>query len=319
MLSTTQAVLTGPGRIEVRRAPLEPPRAGQALIRVTQCGLCGSEVDQWQGLGGRYPVAIGHEVAGVVEEVASGGDDRLAPGDHVVSWVPGGGMAELMVIETRHAIPVRPGLGFPAVAEPLACCVNAMELAAPPRGADVVIIGAGFIGQLLLRLSVLGDARSVIVAGRRPDALARAAAQGATRVVDLHAESLCDVVAALPGEGADVTYEAAGAQETLTLAGLVTRTGGTLAIVGYHQGESRTVDMARWNERAFRIANAHFRSLETILGGMRAAVALVHSGRLDPADLLTHRYALGDVEAAFRTAVDKPEGFVKGAIEPRPR
>lgn len=318
MPSTTQAVLTGPEGVELRRRPVEPPRAGQALIRVTQCGLCGSEVDQWLGLGGRYPVALGHEVAGVVEEVAPGGDERPAPGDHVVSWVPGGGMTERMLIDIRHAVPVRPGLGFPAVAEPLACCVNAVELAAPEPGAGVVIIGAGFMSQLLLRLSVLKGARSIVVAGRRPDTLARATAHGATRVVDLRAESLCDVVAALLGDGADVTYEAAGVQETLTLAGLVTRTGGTLAIVGYHQGAPRTVDLARWNERAFRIANAHFRSPATILGGMRAAAALVESGRLDPADLLTHRYGLADVATAFRTAVDKPAGFVKAVIEPGP-
>ncbi|MDX3224954.1 zinc-binding dehydrogenase [Streptomyces sp. ME19-01-6] len=311
-------LLTGPGRVEARQSLLEPVRTGRALIRVIQCGLCASEIDQWLGRSGRYPVEIGHEVAGVVEDIApdqEGGP--LSVGDHVVSWVPGGGFTEFMVIETRHAIPVRPGIVFPAVAEPLACCVNAVELAAPRAGADVVIIGTGFMSLLIQRLSILKGARSVIVAGRRPAALARCAEQGATRVVDLRTESLADVVAAdTEGGGADVTYEATGAQDALTLAGQATRTSGTIAIVGYHQGEPRTVDLAHWNEQAFRIANAHFRDLPTILEGMRTAIALVDSGRLDPSDLLTHRYPLHEISAAFRDAVRRPDGFIKAVIEP---
>ncbi|MFF4756702.1 zinc-binding dehydrogenase [Streptomyces sp. NPDC002514] len=320
MMSTTQIVLTGPGRVEARRRRLEPVRTGQALIRVTQCGLCASEADQWMGRSGRYPVEIGHEVAGVVEEIApdqEGGP--LNAGDHVVSWVPGGGFTEFMVIETSQAIPVRPGIAFPAVAEPLSCCVNAVELAAPRVGADVVILGTGFMSLLIQRLSVLKGARSVIVAGRRPDALARSSHWGATRVVDLRTESLADAVAAdTEAAGADVTYEVTGAQETLTIAGQVTRTSGTVVIAGYHQGEPRTIDLGHWNERAFRIVNAHFRDLPTILGGMRTAIALVESGQLDPSGLLTHRYPLHEVRAAFRDAVGKPDGFVKAAIEPNP-
>lgn len=319
MLSTTQVVLTGPGRVETRHRQLEPLRAGHALIRVTQCGLCSSEVDQWLGRSGRFPIEIGHEVAGVVEEVAPGRDCRLNVGDHIVSWVPGGGLTEFMVIETRHAIPVRPGITFPAAAEPMSCCVNAVELAAPKMGADVVIIGTGFISRLIQRLSVLKGARSVIVAGRRPEALARAAYRGATRVVNLHSESLADMVATgTEANGADVTYEATGAEEALTLAGRVTRISGTIAIVGYHQGEPRAIDLAHWNERAFRIANAHFRDIATILAGMETAIDLINSGQLDPSDLLTHRYPLDDVPGAFRDAVNKPEGFVKAVIEPNP-
>jgi NADPH:quinone reductase len=49
---------------------------------------------------------------------------------------------------------------------------------------------------------------------------------------------------------------------------------------------------------------------------MRTAIALVDSGRLDPSDLLTHRYSLHELPAAFREAVRRPEGFIKAAVEP---
>lgn len=312
MVATTQVVLTGPGRVETVRRTLDPPRPGQALIRVTQCGVCGSEVDKWLGRSANYPEHTGHEVAGVVEQTAPGGS--LEPGERVAAWVPGGGYTGLMVIEERHAVPVPAHLAFPASAEPLSCCVNAVELADPALGADVVVLGTGFIGLLLVRLSLLRGARSVTVAGRRADALNRCAEHGATRVVDLRTESLAEAVGP---DGADVVYEATGAQECLTLAGEATRTGGTIAVVGYHQGGTRTIDLARWNERAFRIANAHFRDQAAILAGMRAAVRLAASGRLDPAALLTHRYSLDGVADAFRTAAARPKGFVKAVIEPR--
>jgi L-iditol 2-dehydrogenase len=316
MLSTTQIVLTGPGRAEPVRRRLEPLRPGQALIRVTQCGVCGSEVDKWLGAGS-YPAEIGHEVAGVVEGVAADAGGRLAVGDHVVSWVTGGGVTEFAAVEARHALRIPPGLGFPAAAEPLACCVNAVELAAPRLGAHVVIIGSGFMSRLIERLSALKGARSITVAGRRAEALDGAADRPATRLVNLRTQSLDEAVAeATGGAGADVVYEATGTQGSLDLAGQVTRVGGTIAITGYHQAGRRTIDLGRWNERAYRIANAHFRDIEVILGGMRTAVGLVESGRLDPADLLTHRFPLTGVDRAFRVAAERPKGFVKAVIEP---
>jgi L-iditol 2-dehydrogenase len=118
------------------------------------------------------------------------------------------------------------------------------------------------------------------------------------------------------GAGADVTVEFTGTQGALEVIGSCTRMSGTLVIAGYHQGPPRQVPLADWNWNAFRIANAHFRDEATILRGMRAGMRLVTSGRLSLEGLVTHRFPLATIDEAFRTAIEKPEGFVKATVTP---
>ena len=67
---------------------------------------------------------------------------------------------------------------------------------------------------------------------------------------------------------------------------------------------------------AFQLVNAHFREIDTIMGGMRAGMRLVNTGALDVADLVTDTYPLEQIGAAFEHATSKPDGFVKAVIEP---
>lgn len=311
------AVMTDPFRIELvdRDVPALGPR--DVRVRVQQCGICTSEIDLWTGKApDRLPAAIGHEVAGVVEEV---GDEVVAVklGDRVAAWVEGGGFAEQVVAQDRYCVPVAADVAYAAVAEPLACVVNAVELAAPALADDVVIVGAGYMGNLIQLVTALKGPRSITVADIRPDALERAAAMGATRVVDTREESLADVVAEVTdGRGADLSYEVTGSNPGLDLAGSVTRMSGKVCIVGYHQGGVREIPLGQWNWMAYNIVNAHFRSIDTIMGGMRAGMRLVNAGVLDVSPLVTGVYELGDIAVAFETAVAKPEGFIKAVVEP---
>jgi L-iditol 2-dehydrogenase len=313
------ALLTDMFRVELVDRTLPPPGRGQARLRVEQCGLCTSEVDLWLGKDmQKLPTAIGHEVAGIVEELGPE-VSSLKVGDRVVAWIHEGGFAEEVNVEARYSIPVASHVGYPAVAEPLACVVNAVELAAPGLGADVVIIGAGYMGTLVQLVSALKGPRTITVADVRRDALDRALQLGATRTVDTTEESLVEVVLEITdGRGADVTYEVTGVNAGLDLATEATRMSGKLCIVGYHQGERRTIDLARWNWMALEIVNAHFRDVETIMAGMRAGMRLVDAGILDVSPLVTNVYPLGSIATAFETATAKPPGFVKAVVEPTP-
>src|SRR4051812_26234060 len=175
-----------------------------------------------------YPRFPGHEVSGVVER-AGAGVDRLAPGDPVAVWVTERGFADYVTVRAEHCFPAGAVPLDLALAEPLACAVNAVERAAPALGDDVVIVGAGFMGNLVQKLVQLTGPRAVTVADTRPDALERAAALGATRTVDVRSESLA-------GLDADVAFEVTGVQAGLVAAGDAVRMSGTLVIVGFHQG-----------------------------------------------------------------------------------
>jgi L-iditol 2-dehydrogenase len=311
------AMLSEPFRTELVDRPLPPVTAGQVQVRIEQCGLCASEVDLWLGKSPQaLPAMIGHEIAGVVEATAPD-VEGIEVGDHVAAWIEAGGFAERAVVERHHCVAVDPGVTYPAVAEPLACVVNAVELASPALADDVVIIGAGYMGTLVQLVTALKGPRTITVIDRRRDTLERAATLGATRVVHTDSDAPIDAVRDVTdGRGADVTYEVTGVNAGLDLAADVTRMGGKICIVGYHQGEPRTIPLAHWNWMAFEIVNAHFRDIETIMTGMRAGMRLVNRGLLDVAPLLTSVFPLTDIADAFQIAATKPNGFVKAVVTP---
>jgi L-iditol 2-dehydrogenase len=310
------ALLTGTRQIEYTDQELPSPGRGQVRLRIRQCGLCASEVSQWLGNApGRLPSPIGHEIAGVVAEL---GDGVTAPqlGEQVAAWIPGGGFAEEILVPVQFCVPVAAEVRYPAVAEPLACVINAVELTAPRLGDDVVIVGAGFMGNLVQLVSALRGPRSITVTDTRPDAVARAAELGGPGIFTATADQLAEAIGEqTSGRGADVTYEVTGVNEGLDLAGRCTRMGGKLCIVGYHQGGPRTVPLADWNWKALTIVNAHFRDPATIMVGMRAGMRLVNGGILDPSRLVTHRYPLSRLAEAFAAASTRPDGFVKAVVE----
>jgi L-iditol 2-dehydrogenase len=314
------AMLTAPGIIELvdrERADLRPD---EVRVRVQECGVCTSDLHLWAGDAPELlPIALGHEVAGIVEQVG-GAVAGIRAGDRVAAWSDGGGFADEVVVPERFCVVVGEALDYPAVAEPLACVVNAVELAAPALGDDVVIVGAGYMGHLIQMVTGLKGPRSIVVADVRPEALDAARALGATAVVDVSSASLEDVVAEVTGgRGADLTYEVTGNEHGLAAASAVTRMSGKVCIVGYHQGGPRSIPLGHWNWMAFEVINAHFRDKETIMRGMRAGMALVDAGVLQVGSLVSERYPLDRIGEAFTTAAARPAGFVKAVIEPGAR
>lgn len=309
------AALRAPGVFEVEEAPVPRLRPDEVLVQVVASGVCASDLESW--LDGpprgetRY---LGHEVSGIVVE--RGAEvTRVGPGDRVGVWVTERGFAELVAVRADYCFPAGDGPLDEAPAEPIACAVNAVELADVRLGDDVVVVGAGFMGQLVQRLVSLRGTRSLVVADPRAEAREQAAAAGATRVVDPLTEVLPDVVRDVTGgRGADVSFECTGTQAALVACGETTRMSGKVAIVGFHQGVPREVPLDYWNWMAFTILNGHFRETSIIMRGMDVAMRLTSSGVLSTAGLVTHRFALDDLDTAFATLRDKPPGFVKAVI-----
>ena len=312
------AVLREPRRFEFADEPEPTPGRDEVRLRVAVCGVCASELDMWRGERGHatLPWYPGHEVSGVVEAV---GDDVIWPvvGEPIAAWVTTRGFADQVAVRAEHCVPID---GTPvelALAEPLACAVNAIELSGIRLADDVLVVGAGYMGLLLTQLAAQQGPRHLIVADVREEALERARSFGATHVVDVSAGSLLEVVTELTdGAGVDVAIEATGTQAALSGLGDVTRMSGTVTIAGYHQGEPRRIDLATWNWKALRIANAHFRDVNVIMHGMRTAGRLLASKRIAMEPLVTHRFPLGRIDDAFAAAVEKPTGFVKAVVHP---
>jgi threonine dehydrogenase-like Zn-dependent dehydrogenase len=312
------AVLNQPGRFDLADEPEPAIGPGDVLVEVAACGVCASELDIFQGRSTAAPLPWfpGHEVSGIVaktgEEVTG-----LAAGDPVAVWVTSRGFAERVAVPAAHCFPAGDVPLELALGEPLACAWNAVELAAPALGDDVVIVGAGFMGHLIHKLVLLRGPRNVIVADSRDDALARARDIGATASVNVATAPLRDTVADLTGgAGADVTFEVTGVQPALDGLHELTRMSGTVVIAGYHQGAPRQLPLGSWNWMAYRIVNAHFREPATILRGMLMGMRLLASGRLSLAGLVSHVVPLDRIDEGFQIAIDKPAGFVKATVRP---
>lgn len=309
------AVLEAPGEYAIVDEPVPTIGTGDVLVRVRACGVCASELDAWRGLAAApFPIYPGHEVSGVVERV---GTDvtTVAPGDPVAVWTTARGFAEYVAVKEEYCVPTGTVALDVALAEPLGCAVNAVDLADVRLGDDVVVIGAGFMGNLVQQLVALRGPRHLIVADTRRDALERAADLGATHTVDVGVESLRAIVDDLTGGvGADISLEVTGSQVPLAMLGDVTRMSGKIGIVGYHQGNDRQIPLGQWNWMALQLVNAHFREVSTILGGMRAGMRVLEAGHFSLDDLVTHRFDLPEIGEAFQIAQEKPDGFVKATV-----
>jgi len=311
-------VLNRPRRFDVVTEAEPAIGRDEVLLRVAVCGVCVSDLGRYQGQTGSdaLPWYPGHEASGVVEQVGAE-VTCLSPGDEVAAWVTGRGFAERVAVPAGHCVPAA---GVPlglALGEPLACAVNAVEMAAPELGDDIVIVGAGFMGHLIQKIVMTRGPRQVIVADTREEALRRARDFGAAGTVNVTRDPMGAAVRALTGgKGADVTFEVTGTQAALDGLHEVTRMSGTVVIAGYHDGASRQIPLGVWNWMAYRLINAHVREPAVILGGMRKGMRLMASGRVSLDGLVTHAVPLARIDEAFQAAIEKPAGFVKAVVHP---
>jgi NADPH:quinone reductase len=289
------AVVHAPGRVRVGRHAVPEARDGEAVVRLEGCGVCASSLPLWEGRPWfRYPLepgAPGHEGWGV--DVERG---------RRVAILSQRAFADYDAVPEEQVVPLPPELDeFPFPGEALGCALNVFARSGVRRGDTVVVVGAGFLGLLLVQLCVAAGARTLALSRRR-GALELARRFGA-ETPDAPLEESCDVA-----------IEAAGVQETLDLAARLCRVRGRLVIAGYHQDGRREVDLQLWNWRGLDVVNAHERDPAQYVDGMRAAAAAVVDGRLDPAPLYTHVLPLERVAEAFELARTRPDGFVKALV-----
>ncbi|HYD88102.1 MAG TPA: zinc-binding dehydrogenase [Vitreimonas sp.] len=312
------AVLTGPGRCEIREAPKPHPDAGQVRVKLEGCGVCASNLTPWAGPEWmRYPTApgeLGHEGWGVVDALGEG-VSGLKVGDRVAT-LSHRSYAEYDIATADQLVRLPAELddrAFPG--EALGCAMNIFRRSGVRPGDAVAIVGIGFLGAILTRLAAERGAR-VLAVSRRPFTLEVARAMGAAETIAMrdHASIVEQVRSLTNGRFCDVVIEAVGKQWPLDLAAELTRERGRLVIAGYHQDGPRQVNMQLWNWRGFDVVNAHEREPQVYARGVAEAVDAVMQGMFRPDDLCTHAYPLEQLGAALDATRDKPEGFLKAWV-----
>jgi threonine dehydrogenase-like Zn-dependent dehydrogenase len=312
------AVVTGPGKVRVDDVARPEPGPGQVRLRLAGSGVCASNLTPWAGPEWmRFPTepgALGHEGWGVIDAVGAGVEGLQA--GQPVAALSYHAYAEYDVADAAAVVPLPDALaGQPFPGEPLGCAMNIFRRSEIAPGQTVAIVGIGFLGAILTRLASEAGAR-VIAVSRRPFSLEVARAMGAAETIPMaDHEGIIGAVKELTGGAfCDRVIEAVGKQWPLDLSAELTRERGRLVIAGYHQDGPRQVNMQLWNWRGLDVINAHERDPEVYMAGIRAAVAAVTSGRLDPRPLYTHVYPLERLGEALDATRDRPDGFLKALV-----
>jgi threonine dehydrogenase-like Zn-dependent dehydrogenase len=314
------AVVTAPGKVEIREVPKPEPGPGQVRVRLEGSGVCASNLTPWEGpewmTFPTHPGDLGHEGWGIVDAVGEEVRD-LRPGDRVAT-LGTKAYAEYDIADAAAVAKIPDELAdIPFPGEPFGCAMNIFRRSDIRQGQTVAIIGIGFLGAILVRLASNAGAR-VIAISRRPSSLDLARKMGAAETISMddHYAIIKRVKELTGGRFCDRVIEAVGKQWPLDLAAELTGEGGRLVVAGYHQDGPRQVNMQLWNWRGFDVVNAHERDPNVALQGVKDAIEAVRSGLIDPADVITHRYPLERLGEALNATRDRPGNFVKAIVTP---
>jgi (R,R)-butanediol dehydrogenase/meso-butanediol dehydrogenase/diacetyl reductase len=329
-------VVAGPRRLTVEQVPDPTPEPGQVVLRVSACGICGSDLHVHQA--GLLPAGaiMGHEFCGEVME----GAGALRSGDRVCALpvlscgrcdrcrsglgaycraqralgfgqAPGA-YAEYVAVAEHETVRLPDGLDDEraALVEPLAVGLHAVEVGRVQAGERCLVIGAGPIGLAVTLWARHCGAAEVIVSERAAGRRALAERLGATRVVDPERESLAALLARSAPEGADVVFEAVGAPGLIQQCIERVRFRGRVVVAGV----CITPDTFQPGPAVLKEAALHF-VLAYERRDFQRTVELLDRGRIDPAAMVTDRIGLAAVPAAF-AELEHPADQCKVLVRP---
>lgn len=182
-------------------------------------------------------------------------------------------------------------------------------------GDAVAVFAQGPIGLCATAGAKLMGATAIIVVETVPERIAMARSMGADHVVDFRVvDPVSEIMKITNGRGVDVAIEALGLPETFEAALRVLRPGGTLSSLGVYSSDLR-IPLA-----AFTAGLGDHKIITTLCPGgkerMRRLMDVVGSGRIDTRPLVTHRFKLDEIEAAYDLFANQRDGVLKVAITP---
>jgi Threonine dehydrogenase and related Zn-dependent dehydrogenases len=326
-------ILYAPKDLRIEARPPITPRPGEVRVEVKAGGICGSDLHYYNHGGTasirlREPMALGHEVSGVVAELGEGVaglevGTRVAvnpsiPCGHCVYCTAGlqnhcmdmrfmgsamrmphqqGAFRQSVTIPAQQAVAISEKTSFAAaaLAEPLAVCLHAVGMAGLLLGRKVLITGAGPIGCLVTMLARLGGAREIVVTDLNQFPLGIAQKCGATRGIDVGAEPDALASYARSKGHFDVCFEASGSQFALQQALPAMVPQGVVVQLGL--GGDFTLPINAIITREVRLIGSFRFHAE-----FAQAVDLLGSGQLDVRPLLTAEIPLHQAVEAFELA-----------------
>ncbi len=301
------------------------PGSGQVQIRVSHCGICGTDLHIFHGNMDhrvKLPQIIGHEMSGTIEAVGDGvpqwsAGDRVTvrPLDHCGSCPAckaghshicmnlkfigidsPGAMQELWTVpaHTLHRLPANLTLEQAALIEPLAVACHDVRLGEVKAGEFVVILGAGPIG-LLIALVARAAGANVLLSDVNPFRIELANSLGLDAVDARTVDLVALVNEQTGGAGADCVFEVSGAKAATEAMTKLPRTRGRIVIVAIHP-QPTPVDLFRFFWRELRLVGARVYEAQDF----DQAIELAASVTLPLSKIITKTVPIDGLADAFR-------------------
>ena len=330
------AVLTSLERLEVREVPTPEPDANSVLVRVKACAICGSDIRTFHHGNKRLmpPAIMGHEASGEIvavggkvarfkagDRVALGGDvpcgecvfckaglGNNCPINYALGYQFPGSFAEYVLLNpmvVEHGpvtlLPETVSYEEGALAEPLGCILNALELCHIKPGDTLAVIGTGPLGCLIMEVGRSMGCTRVIAVNRSRPRLDMAREAGAdVCICSAEEDAVARVLEETDGLGADVLLTACPAPQAQIDAIHMAR---NRARINFFGGLPKTEGIVPIDTNAI-----HYKEL-LVTGSHgcvprhhQQAVDMIASGQVAVKKYISHRYPLDAAPEAFRAA-----------------
>jgi threonine 3-dehydrogenase len=310
--------------------PAPKPGPGEVLIRVKRVGLCGTDLhiyhwNHWAEGRIKPPLIIGHEFSGVVEETGAGvaglsaGDKVTAEGHiacgvcfqcrtglgHICRRVKiigvdiHGAFADLLVMPAGNVWRIDPGISLDVAAlhDPLGNAFHTV-MSSDVRGKSVLVLGCGPIGLFCVGIARASGAARIFASEISESRRAMASKMGAHRVLDPKVDPVEQVVHdETEGQGADVVLEMSGNVTAVQQALRAARDGGDVALLGL-PNDVVPIDVTRdIIFKGITLRGIVGRRMYDTWYQMRSFLL---AGIFDPLPVITHRFAMNEVESAMK-------------------
>lgn len=338
------AVWKDTGILQVCEVPTPTAGPGEVLLKVISAGVCVTDLHVYTGKirYGRPPHILGHEIAGLVVALGPGtdtawlgrravvetsvgcghcpacrrGDRHLCPGMTEIGFTPHpGGYAQYVCVPQGNLVEIPDGVSFDeaGILESVVCPAGSLMRLGVGFGETVAVLGVGPAGLAYIQTARLLGAARVIAVARNDDSLERARRFGADAVVNTRTGDAAAALRELTnGQGPSLVIEAAGAPQTVALAFDIVGVGGRVILYGI-PGQEQKLE--------FPVQQIILRQL-SVYGTVgnphvwRPLLDYVRRGRLNLRDMVTHTFALEDIDAAFAAIQDRTRPIVKAVVHP---
>ncbi len=313
------AVLYGKDDLRVEDRAIPEIKDNEILIKVAFCGICGSDIHIIKGrIPWASPLILGHEYSGEivnlgkkVKGLKQGDRVTVAPGiicrkcffcrrglEHLCAnrHLMDGGFAEFVSVPSELVYPLPSNVSYEvgSLAEPLGCCLHAVESASITPASKVLITGGGPIGLMLLKCVKYAGSSLTILS--EPHKLRRSLAKNfeADVVVNPTNEDLSQTVEHITcGVGVDVCIEATGLPQPIKDCINSARRGGTIVLMGVAS------QFTEVSIRPYEIYQKEITLRGSFMRGFAFSRAIDLLPMLDLNPLLTHYFPLEDIHKAL--------------------